>query len=333
MLRLHKKKNTKEEKRKESSSIDFHLEIVEKLDRLFKEEDQSSEIPASDQEREVSASQPFAEMRSPLEKQVTSSEVCFEEIVTKSSVSPSPLPKEFQPEFPFIDASYFKFIETLDISQGFTKDQSKDDRIEVIDVQSFMVNEKNVPTKRIEIIPMGSSPKKGGIHVFSAASQNIKKADEKSGLYYMKSAKNTEKKTSYIPVDFETRLRAIKEQEEEKQQPDDKEQKKQEKKLQKLEVKKAKLEQKQKKKEEKLKLKEIKKQHKEKIPDDKKEEPNSTSSDQEEPPLIHLDDDVRELLRITDALLGELPDEIIEQFANSKEFELYQKVLSKYRIK
>ncbi len=46
-----------------------------------------------------------------------------------------------------------------------------------------------------------------------------------------------------------------------------------------------------------------------------------------------LDDEIRRLLNITDDLLGKLPDEVINEFAQSEDFKLYEKVMSKYKIK
>jgi hypothetical protein len=46
-----------------------------------------------------------------------------------------------------------------------------------------------------------------------------------------------------------------------------------------------------------------------------------------------VDADIQQVLRITDNLLGNLPEEKIRQFAQSKDFQLYEKVLTKYKIK
>jgi len=46
-----------------------------------------------------------------------------------------------------------------------------------------------------------------------------------------------------------------------------------------------------------------------------------------------VDDDIRKVLLITDELLGKLPEQVIEEFASSKDFDLYQKVMYKYHIK
>ena len=46
-----------------------------------------------------------------------------------------------------------------------------------------------------------------------------------------------------------------------------------------------------------------------------------------------LDDEIKQLLNITDELLGKLPDEVIDEFAQSEDFKLYEKVMIKYKIK
>jgi len=46
-----------------------------------------------------------------------------------------------------------------------------------------------------------------------------------------------------------------------------------------------------------------------------------------------LDEDVAKVLKITDELLGNLSEEQISKFAQSKDFELYERVLNKYNIK
>lgn len=45
-----------------------------------------------------------------------------------------------------------------------------------------------------------------------------------------------------------------------------------------------------------------------------------------------IDKDVIQLLRITDDLLGKLPDDVIEEFSQSEDFTLYEKVMKKYDI-
>ena len=48
---------------------------------------------------------------------------------------------------------------------------------------------------------------------------------------------------------------------------------------------------------------------------------------------VIIDEDVKKLLPIIDSLLEKLPDEIVNEFANSKDFGLYEKVIEKYKVK
>jgi hypothetical protein len=88
--------------------------------------------------------------------------------------------------------------------------------------------------------------------------------------------------------------------------------------LQRLEIRKTRLEERQRKKEEKQEQK-IKQKH-------IKQWTSDTKS-------LELDDDIKKILLMTDTLLGELPEDVIKQFMQSEEFELYQKVLNKYNVK
>jgi len=46
-----------------------------------------------------------------------------------------------------------------------------------------------------------------------------------------------------------------------------------------------------------------------------------------------LDEDIKKILLITDNLLGNLPEEIIDEFVKSEDFALYEKIINKYKIK
>ena len=46
-----------------------------------------------------------------------------------------------------------------------------------------------------------------------------------------------------------------------------------------------------------------------------------------------LDEDIKKILLITDNLLGNLPEKIIDEFVKSKDFALYEKVINKYKTK
>ena len=48
---------------------------------------------------------------------------------------------------------------------------------------------------------------------------------------------------------------------------------------------------------------------------------------------IELDADIKKILQITDELLGELPEDVLNRFMRSDEFDLYERILNKYKIR
>ena len=46
-----------------------------------------------------------------------------------------------------------------------------------------------------------------------------------------------------------------------------------------------------------------------------------------------LDEEIKQFLKIADDLLGKLPDDVIDEFAQSKDFEIYERVINKYKDK
>jgi hypothetical protein len=83
--------------------------------------------------------------------------------------------------------------------------------------------------------------------------------------------------------------------------------------------------------------KEVIEDTKEKTPDTKTEEkeiekPPEVKTKVTETPEV-LDEDVRKALIIIDNLLEKLPEETIEEFVNSEDFAIYEKVVSKYKNK
>ncbi len=92
-----------------------------------------------------------------------------------------------------------------------------------------------------------------------------------------------------------------------------------------------------KKKAKKLKKKNEKLRSKEEIKKEKTSKEESFDSKKEMDALVLkeklLDEDVKKLLPIIDNLLEKLPDEVIDEFAQSDDFELYEKVMTKYKNK
>ncbi len=59
---------------------------------------------------------------------------------------------------------------------------------------------------------------------------------------------------------------------------------------------------------------------------------DSLNGDKHAPALL-FDEDLKKVLHMTDTLLGELPDDILTDFIESKDYKLYEKVMNKYKIK
>jgi hypothetical protein len=51
------------------------------------------------------------------------------------------------------------------------------------------------------------------------------------------------------------------------------------------------------------------------------------------PAPAELDTDIKKILQITDELLGELPEEVINRFMRSDEYDLYERILNKYKVR
>ncbi|HUS99930.1 MAG TPA: hypothetical protein VMY59_06385 [Candidatus Thermoplasmatota archaeon] len=59
----------------------------------------------------------------------------------------------------------------------------------------------------------------------------------------------------------------------------------------------------------------------------------SDSIEKYTPEPMELDSDIKKILQITDELLGELPEEIINRFMRSDEYDLYENIINKYKIR
>jgi len=111
----------------------------------------------------------------------------------------------------------------------------------------------------------------------------------------------------------------------EKTAPELKKEAKEQKRLQRLEIRKARVEERRHKKEEKQALKLKQKQQHLKHKGKEKQKTH--------PPSLELNEDIKKVLLMTDSLLAELPEEVLNEFVQSEAFELYEKVLNKYKIK
>ena len=225
---------------------------------------------------------------------------------------------------------------------------------------------------KVEIIETKKMGSKKCEDAVSTKAHGSEENSKKSRIYYLadnnlddKKFKKFEKKHSYIPIDLNGKRKKFKEierrklekqrlEEEKRKEKERLEREAEENRLKKLEVKKAKLEERQKKKEEKkalleklkteaeekklekLKEKQERRRAKKKIGTYEFEERNEdvfpkNQKISDEPMFVN--DDVIKVLLIIDDLLGELPESVIERFAQSKDFELYKEVIIKYKHK
>jgi hypothetical protein len=120
-----------------------------------------------------------------------------------------------------------------------------------------------------------------------------------------------------------------------KSQHDIKKQQKEQKRLKRLQVRQARLEERRQKKLEKQALKLKQKQQQLKMKKTKKLKTEKTESHKTEKnsPVLLIDEDLIKVLHMTDSLLGDLPDDILTDFIESKDYKLYEKVMNKYKIK
>jgi len=388
------------------NSMDFHVEIVKKIDTLLREHEKKIilEELVSAQQPTLFPEEPSVEIRSPLSKKAKTPMFQLEKKQETSFYKKLTMPDEFKTEFLMIHNPSFKFVSSLYAPEDVLRIKNPEDKhVEVIDLRSLATNAGAVQ-KKVEVIETKIQRRENSDNVFSAEKHDSEKDSEKAKIYYLKSknpdekkSNELEKKQSYIPVDFEDKIKKLKEKEQ-------REQEEEEKRLKKLETKKAKLEEKQKKKEEKkMLLKKLKKEAEEKkllkteakkveeesfeqlsskkeekkrkkleakqarleAKQKKKEEkealvktlvkesegkkqlkkkekhmeseevkaddlPSSIVTKKEQ---TFVDDDVIKVLLMTDDLLGNLPEEVIDKFAHSEDFKLYEKVISKYKTK
>ncbi|MEM4257529.1 MAG: hypothetical protein QXL17_00010 [Candidatus Thermoplasmatota archaeon] len=398
------KKNKTPEKKIETmgTSVDFHVEMVQKVDQILKNHPIFQEhLHTGDHTVCFSDTTSFVEQRMPLEKTITISNPQLqrehesqsnpEHVEHHQTLTPHQptIPEEFQPEIPG-SSSPFRFISTFpeELEQKDALNLNDTPRVEIINLRTFMKRdftstmllndqqnrqttilkkqiEPKIPIEKpsdahVEVVNIRASRKTADT-IKNCFSEALQMSDSKSKIFYLNSKRHAdkilqklEKEQAYIPINLEEKALKLKEQRQQQvseiaktdseQKQNDQERKKlpkeskELKKLRKLEEKKKKQEEKQRKREEKkqkkLQLKEAKKQKKMNIEQNPEIKEHKKSIEQyTENQVDVLDEDVKQVLMITDELLGKLPENVIEDFAQSKDFEIYERVMSKYKIK
>ncbi len=262
----------------------------------------------------------------------------------ESHLQPQEVLRRFPDDAPRVEIIDLRTFMKLENQEGKTPEQQKNRE----KPGSSRKTKQNPPSDpHVEILYIG---KQGTLfdHMQVCASSALSQSEKKAHLFYLtskrfsdKSIKKLEKEQAYIPIDLEEKAVQLKQKSyeeeqkkkkhEEQQQEDEQEkQTSVSKKQQKQEEKKKQQMEKQQKKEEKrlkkLQEQEEKKQH---FCFWKKQAKDKVA--EESIPVV--DDDIKKVLLLTDDLLGKLPENVIEEFAQSKDFELYERVLSKYKIR
>ncbi len=374
-----------------ASTVDFHLQIVNKIDELLKETKPAPPPQPVVPDQIIFHSPPSVEERAPIARHPGHDDVTFD-IQTLQLHRPNPIPEEFKADFPFGVSPSFRFVTSLDPLDDLAAFKRRDSRVEIIDLATLRNKDLTTTTQFSTKQAPAPQHTHADIAFLSAMADADEQGTESSQLYYLQSKSFKDKKAekedrdlSYIPIDLSERIQHIKEQEqeeEEKQQRrEEKEHKKQKKietpeedtadnkppntkkktkdaakaeptatkeseadlltkKQQKLAARQAKLEQKKQKQQARLLLKEQRKKDLAKKQNAKtkktkpaKEHKEKRSLFKKKTPLPEVDDDLIKFLQLTDTLLGQLPEDVIDQFAHSDDFELYEKVMARYHAK
>ena len=347
--------------------VNFHLDTVKKIDEVLKDLEKENK---QSKEKTVRSTFGLAEIREPLKRktmQPLETEPDFISEITDpdEGLFPTRPHRGLMPEFRFVK----KLRESPDIV--FIK-KNVNDHVKDEEFHTRMIGSKDVETQKHTMgfahIKIGKKDQKETIKQEKKTPQTVNTKTitngENNGVTKTKKAlEETKKEIEEKKKELEQAKIEAKEKEKEliKKMIEKEKKKKEDEKLRKLEMKKAeieskkqekelkkkaKIDEKKKKLEAKMALKEEKLKQKKLTKKDK--EKHESKKEEEKPPAFHrfvsgkketielnplLDDDVRKVLLITDGLLEKLPEDVIDDFVKSKDFELYEKIINKYKIK
>jgi len=246
----------------EESSLDFHLEMINKIDKLLDEHNLEPSSAETVHMPPINPTPPRVpiEPRPPLNKALFHREIAWEPLTEQPQAMTQTIPEEFKteltinPEFRFISKQ--EFIDTISETRPSSKDHIEiidlntlsfdnspsQKHINLIDItnqtdetsRSFLINDvldEKRHHKKIEIIDTRTLKQKKYEDVFNASTQQAEEIDNKAKLYFLNrkdssddKQKQLELEQAYVPDDFEERLKKLKEKQskEEKQQQEEK---------------------------------------------------------------------------------------------------------------
>lgn len=258
--------------RLEENSIDFHLEIINKIDKLLKEnKDRSLSSDEINEEQLFDVSKDFpVEIRSPLSKKIISPETKLEEkpdnIFNKGEGSPEEFKKDISEDIHELKEEENAHIEIIDLGNKSIVDLNFPTKSNVLQNKIRKIKQniyknsrrkqdsKNIENIKVEVIETTELENKKHNKVFSKDIFKTNEKEKRKKIFYLNS--NNEKNENkliesnseqiYKPVNFgkDLKKRIEKERKESEQikEKDLKKKKKESEKLKKLEAKKTKLE-------------------------------------------------------------------------------------------
>lgn len=239
------------EKSSEESSLDFHLDIIKKIDAVLQEHEKETPIdqPAPVVEAHTIPRQSPVELRPQLGRKVDHVEIDLPPTRQSPFSKNRIIPEEFktdlslgiEPEFKFITSlnsiedalhirpHHYNRVEVIDLGDFTTDDVSShlttpsaigtEEIIRTFLTKKQQTERKEPPhTKKMEIIDVHTLTQQTYENVFLTAQKQNEEIEKKAQIYYLNSkdhsdAKNKkiEFKQNYVPDDFEERARALKE--------------------------------------------------------------------------------------------------------------------------
>lgn len=346
----------------EENHVDLHLDIVKKLDESISK----NEIEMNNKDPEPvikTKNQPplsdKVEIREPLTRTLDTPFI-NEEITPKGVLSEMDKIEEFYEfEHPINASPEIQQLKDDDFYSWVKVEEDKKSKKLFWDLIKTIVSAKSKEIKKVETNPKINNnviktkkeleKTKQEIEVKKRELEMVMQKEQEKELELKKIEEEKKKQEKLRQIELKKKLK--------EKQFKEKETKKIEKKRKKekqLELKKI---QEEKRKQEKLAQIELKKKLREKQPELKKQKKQKTKKEKfqlfrkkevetkpiitdthekektklEEP--IEWDEDVEKLIPIIDNLLEKLPDEVIDEFAQSEDFNLYEKVILKYKNK
>jgi hypothetical protein len=315
--------------------FDFHMETIEKVDQVISE----AEIEKKPKEINTSMLSPLEEtieFRDQIGRAAVSTELQPEQLLERNIVNGIPF---FTQEINITDTSFSKYLNTENEKKTKIFEQNpsvnENDFSGLFYSKGIKLKLKKDKHKKEKESSENSNKTKNTTETNDENIEEENDEDTKLAKEIMNLKKSIEERKKSLDEKeqeiskFKNELNEIDQRKKDSKNDFENEKKlltQEEKELKKLEKKLEKIDSKKQKEEEKTKdIKQI---------EEKNEDlPETELIEETEFDENYLDEDVKNLIPVIDDLLGQLPDEIIDDFANSNNFELYEKVVKKYKSK